>query len=460
MGLRPAFKPLQYCFKAIVLTTLVMSPPSSLVVADQLPENVTTVAAFEQSLWVNNASVSEDPFYTVPEGTAQAVAGSVLKVENHTDVSGYSLPSATSLSRLLYQTQTLSGELVPASAFILWPYVPRLQPDGKQQVVVWAHGSSGLFANYAPSHYKTLYQHFLCPYTLALQGYVVVAPDYAGLGPEFTADGHEILHQFVANPAHANDVFYSVQASQEAFADLAKEFVVIGHSQGGGAAWGAAQRQAVKPVEGYLGAVAACPVTNFLELPDTGNPLIPLMGAFISPTLEALYESFHPKDIFTEKGWEEWSKYLDFKHGIPVATQMLIGFQLMKDDWKENIWVKKFVDETSNWGKRIGGPLLVLQGEADPNMNVNTTTTAVEKLMEVDQEAQVKFVKLPGLGHNPTLYGGQRTWLDWIAERFAGVPHRKGLDVSVAENLTRSLNNYQGDTNWLISQAQNPYELA
>ena len=63
-----------------------------------------------------------------------------------------------------------------------------------------------------------------------------MASDYVGLGVYKTAGGESIVHQFLANSAHANDVFYSMQAAQIAFSQLSSDFVVMGHSQDGGVA--------------------------------------------------------------------------------------------------------------------------------------------------------------------------------------------------------------------------------
>lgn len=72
--------------------------------------------------------------------------------------------------------------------------------------------------------------------------YVVVAADYAGLGVGKDALGKPTVHEYLASSSHAHDVFYSVQAAQTSFPELSKHFVIIGHSQGGGVAWAAAQR--------------------------------------------------------------------------------------------------------------------------------------------------------------------------------------------------------------------------
>jgi hypothetical protein len=201
-----------------------------------------TLAAFEydESQYVDDLQ-SEDSFYSLPEKAASAAPGTLLKIERETSTSMYNLPPATALSRFIFQSENLNGAAVPVSAFVLWPYSPRSQSEGFA-IVAWAHGTTGSSSNCAPSRMKNLWQHFLAPYQLALHGYVVVAADYAGLGLGKDAAGKPIIHEYLASPAQANDVIYSVQAARAAFPELSKQFVVMGHSQGGGAAWTAAQR--------------------------------------------------------------------------------------------------------------------------------------------------------------------------------------------------------------------------
>jgi len=93
---------------------------------------------------------------------------------------------------------------------------------------------------------------------MALQGYAVVATDYVGGIPNVTTN-------YFILPAQANDLFHAVAAAQSAWPDmLSKQFVVAGQSHGGGTAWAAAQRQYERPVEGYLGTMAASPFTDIL----------------------------------------------------------------------------------------------------------------------------------------------------------------------------------------------------
>lgn len=204
--------------------------------------NVNIAIRFEQSNWATG-SVRTDTFYTPPSNASTASPGSVLKVEDYTDTTLYTLPPNVALSRIIYQSFTYRfdhvNSPVPASAYILWPWQPRIDPaTGRYAVVGWAHGTSGIFGECAPSHIRNLWYQYSAPFILALQGYVVVAPDYVGLGVDHWPNGTRIQHPAFNNPAHANDLFYAVEAAQTAYPDeLSERFVLFGHSQGGGAAW-------------------------------------------------------------------------------------------------------------------------------------------------------------------------------------------------------------------------------
>ena len=78
---------------------------------------------------------------------------------------------------------------------------------------MWAHGTSGVNAESAPSNIRHLWHHFQVPYQLALNGYVVVATDYAELGIGSDAFGNAVIHEYLTGPAQANDIFYSIKAA-------------------------------------------------------------------------------------------------------------------------------------------------------------------------------------------------------------------------------------------------------
>ncbi|KAI9845502.1 MAG: hypothetical protein M1837_004841 [Sclerophora amabilis] len=420
-----------------------------------IADNVAVALNFERSNYAHGPA-AEDDFYHVPINASTAPAGALLKVEESVNASLYTLPPNTALSRILFQTKNLNGSLVPASAFVLWPYLPRGQPDGFP-VVGWAHGTSGVFGNCAPSNVRNLWYQFSAPYTLALQGYVVVAPDYAGLGVNSDATGAPIPHQYLANPAQANDLFYSVQAAQSAFDVLSKQFVLMGHSQGGGAAWAAAQRQAVDPVDGYLGSIAGSPLTSFLEL-EVAGPVFDSLAFLAAPGLSSVFPEFQLADFLLPAGQGRLALASEIQ-GCQSVTSVLFGSGLAQPEWSQSVYAKALDKLVLNGGREIGGPMLVIQGEDDPLIPFPVTTSAVDKTCDLYSESQLEYVTFAGVTHVPVMYAAQRTWLRWIEDRFAGCAAPQGCHRS---NFTsaRPYQHYQADANWFLEFATQAYEIA
>ena len=416
-----------------------------------LPDPILQALQFEASSWANGLA-TDDPFYRVPDGAAKTLPGSVLKVEKDTDTSKYLLPPATAMSRFVYQSENLTGTPVPASAFILWPYSPKSQADG-YPVVAWAHGTIGTSANAAPSNHKMLWQHFLAPYQLAVQGYVVVGTDYAGLGVHKHESGEPIVHQYMACPSHANDIVYAVQAAREIFPDLSKDFVVVGHSQGGGATWATAQRQVDKPITGYLGGVAISPATTFINQPE---PLLSIIGAAIGPGLASTFPDIKFEDVRTDNGQQGRAAVDQTGAGIASGVALLMGTDggagLMKPNWVENPLVHKYQAMISNGGKEIAGPLLVVHGEADDRLSAAVTTAAVEKTADAFPQSQLEYYLIPNVSHVPALQASQRLWMEWISDRFAGREVKHQVQRSQLSGV-RPASSYQKEQNWYLEPA-------
>ena len=423
-------------------------------------EGLRAALNFEISNWANG-SVADEDFYRVPPSGLDAPAGALLKLQLDANTSAYTLPANTALSRILYQTETLNGTKVPASAFILWPYLARTVPnEDKYPVIGWAHGTSGVFGNCAPSHIRHLWYHFGAPYTLAMHGYVVVAPDYAGLGVDEDASGKPILHQFIANPALANDLFYSIQAAQSAFEGLSKKFVFMGHSQGGGAVWAAAERQAVRPVDGYLGAIAVAPVTRIVDLIENNGegPFATGVAVYITRALSSIFPDFRPSEILTPAGLKRYSLLTQLQGCTSFATSLLSVANLVQSGWAEKFYTQSYFNLASAGGRIFSGPLLVLQGDADPLTPAAINEATVNQTCQLYPDSQLEYLNFANVTHGPILYASQRIWLDWIEDRFAGVETPQSCRRSSYKSA-RPYQYYQQELNWYIRFATQTYEL-
>ena len=422
-------------------------------IMDTLPQPIVDALQFEKDNWANGPATA-DPFYTVSPETADARPGTLLKVETDTDSSKYLLPSSTAISRIVYQSETINGSAVPVSACVLWPYAPR-KHEGRYLIAAWAHGTSGITADSAPSSHKRIQQHFLAPYQILLQGYVVIATDYAGLGVSKTASGKHIVHEYLASPAQANDVVHSVRAARQAFPVLSEKFVVLGHSQGGGAAWAVAQRQAVTPIPGYLGAVAVSPATR---VTDEIGAFLSALAATICPGLASAFPDFKLEDILTSECIDILNTIDQTKSGVSSSIALLMNQDLLKPGWRQNQQLERYQQLISNGGKSICGPLLVIQGEADPQINYAVTTDAVNKTAQAFPSAHIEYVSIPNVSHDPALPASQWLWIDWIADRFASREAKAGLQRSTLSSA-RPLESYQPEQNWFPEPATQFYQI-
>ena len=163
---------------------------------DSIARNIETIMRFDQSQLAYGGPL-EDEFYELPplDNDTALLPGQVLKVQPFTDPSSYSIPAGTALSRITYVTANANGTIIPTTAFLLWPYTPRTSKGnvsegaGAANVVIWNHGTSGFFSPQSPSSHRSLWYDDGAPFALAEAGYVVLAPDFAGLGISKSWDG-------------------------------------------------------------------------------------------------------------------------------------------------------------------------------------------------------------------------------------------------------------------------------
>jgi pimeloyl-ACP methyl ester carboxylesterase len=426
-------------------------------IPEKLAEAISVALNFERSNWAYGA-VATDSFFEVPPGSANKPAGSLLKVQEFANVSLYTLPANTALSRILFQSETVNGTLVPASAFVLWPYQPRKLDDG-YPVVAWSHGNDGAFGECAPSHYRNLLFQFQAPFTLALQGYVVVAPDYQGLGVTKDESGNPIAYTQFNSPGHANDIFYSVEAAQSAFSELSKKFVVIGQSEGGGSAWAAAERQANKPVDGYLGTIAASPLTNFLGIAEVFGSAADSLAITLAAGLLSIFPTFNISDFFTATGELAYGLMSELQGCGAVGDLVFALPNLLQPNYTSSFYVQAYQEIAKTGGKEISGPMLVLQGSADLDVPQLFTDRAVNETCTAFPASQLQYLTFQNVTHEPIMFASQRIWLDWIEDRFEGKPALNACTTNGELHVSaRPYESYNSEVNWFIELAMSGYE--
>jgi acetyl esterase/lipase len=153
-----------------------------------------------------------------------------------------------------YPMPGLDGQSRMENAIVLLPSGDA--PEDGWPVIAWAHPTTGVADACAPSATADLAgaDGYLNGWLAA--GYAVVAPDYEGLG---TTGPHPYLHLASAG----RSLNYAVEAAVGEFEAFSSRYAVVGHSQGGHAALGAAELAAENPAIDLEAVVAIAPVSQF-----------------------------------------------------------------------------------------------------------------------------------------------------------------------------------------------------
>ncbi|MDC4984498.1 lipase family protein [Acinetobacter baumannii] len=200
-------------------------------------------------------SSDDGPAPTNPSGTpTNNIQNPVVKVEAYTSTNLGSVAAESSI--LTYKMLGQSGQEVQATSLV---FTPNTQPPvGGWPIVVWAHGTTGVADVCAPSKAALADSTKDLISKLLAAGYVVVAPDYEGLGTPG-------IHPFLNVKSEAFSITDAVVATRNYLSQrnllTSKKWVTVGHSQGGHAALGAAQYASRAQLE-YKGTVAVAPASN------------------------------------------------------------------------------------------------------------------------------------------------------------------------------------------------------
>ena len=162
-------------------------------------------------------------------GTPDAAASTATVQSVQSLSAPATLPGSVGAQRILYSTTTVDDRPAVGSAAVYFP--PGPAPAGGWPIVAWAHGTVGLGDScaYSVAGPSDVDRDWAYLGTWLKQGYAIVAADYAGLG---TPGEHPYLNGVV----EAHNVVDAVRASVDHYSQLSIKWVVVGQSQGGGAA--------------------------------------------------------------------------------------------------------------------------------------------------------------------------------------------------------------------------------
>jgi pimeloyl-ACP methyl ester carboxylesterase len=364
-------------------------------------------------------------FYTdVPADLTPYAPGDVIAWETETDLG----PKFVDLTayRVMFRSDGYAGQPTAEVAMV---YIPDgAAPTGGWPLVVWDHGTTGVGDSCAPSKYPSLDPRLASAYgvevaRLVRQGYVVAAPDYEGLGTPG-------LHSYMQTDAEAYATIDAARAArrmgEQVGVDVSTRWAVIGHSQGGHAAVGAAELAPERAPEFQMvGAVALAPFVMLRRLMEAIArqpyvfPLVGYIGVGIMATHPGFdYANFVGPQLLPYMSYaEEWcwnsGGWFD-----QMSTLLRPGVSRnLAPDWGKDPDVQDYLRDSQIGTRPTDVPIHYLQGTADGLYAV--APDLVDRLCALGDA--VHFSTYPGVGHDQLVWNGWPESRDWLANRFAGL---------------------------------------
>src|SRR3954447_11417200 len=222
---------------------------------------VATTAAVPAAAKVRTGPAG-DAFYKPPSPLPSGKHGTPIWARGATN--GAKLTSASSNRVVLYRSTGVDGRPVAVSGLVSIP--KGKTPKSGWPVVTWAHGTSGIADECAPSRDTAsnpahLFNSHIYPLlnSWLKRGYAVVRTDYEGLGTPGD-------HPYLIGNSEGRSVLDMVRAARTADPRISKRVVIAGHSQGGQAALFAARlAPSFTPELQIRGTIAFAPASHLSE---------------------------------------------------------------------------------------------------------------------------------------------------------------------------------------------------
>ena len=302
---------------------------------------------------------------------------------------------------MTYKMLGINNNETQATALV---FTPKGTPPAKGwPIVAWAHGTTGVADQCAPSRnelnpdIKDMIARFL------QAGYMVVAPDYEGLGEP---SGTE-LHPFLNLKSEAYSITDAVVAAKKYLGlEASNQWMAVGHSQGGQAALGAAQYAARASQMTYKGTVALAPASNFslilaggeaqagqetnlnkkietLASLDTFTALIVAGLRNPNPNLQYSQVFQNPTDDIAKNAESDCYEVLGGKFGNEMGIyfndkKTLEGYPRTQANFMSIPVVKTFLEKDSQpLQVKVTTPVIIYQGGADKTVPKAATDVLV-----------------------------------------------------------------------------------
>jgi pimeloyl-ACP methyl ester carboxylesterase len=360
-------------------------------------------------------AMAQDSFYQTTPADLVGPPGSLIRAE----VTNGDRKGATDY-RVLYRSTGLHGEPIAVSGTIIVPLGPA--PAGGRPIVAWAHPTSGIVPQCAPSLAHFRFQQIVGLRDMVRRGYIVTATDYPGLG----SGGP---HPYLVGVSEGRAVLDSVRAAQNLTGERRGDVALWGHSQGGQAVlYGALLAGSYAPELHLVGVAAAAPATELgvLMRDDANSPGGKNLLAMTLWSWSRVYDA--PLDDLVDPAAMPavnrlaetcLESPLDIRPRKAVAQALEQSFLSVPDLTAIQPWRALLAQNT------IGTlpptiPVFLAQGDADTVIPPAVTRDYMGKLCTAG--SHVTFITMAGVGHGTAAMKSALTAVAWMSDRFGGTP--------------------------------------
>ncbi|MEY2790305.1 MAG: hypothetical protein RL295_469 [Pseudomonadota bacterium] len=369
-----------------------------------------------------------------------------------------SLSNVATVSLFTYKMPGVMGKQIDASAMLFSPKNVT-KPNNGWPLIVFGHGTAGVAAKCAPS--VTMNESGQWDYAdlvaaLVSRGYVVVAPDYEGLG---SADlnvkpGHPYLDLGSAGRSMA---LAAVVAKRTPSFQLSGDWATWGHSQGGHAALAGAQFASLaklqEPGLNFKGAIAVAPASNLLNslnamwssIQSSSTTASDFQKGYETVGVSNLYTAYlvkgtqstpHPIDatkifgtnmqtIYNTAAGSQCIDEFAFTIGKDLSTYgALAGSTPAKYPGFINAAVNtpsiiRTLSANEPGQVKLPGKILVVQGSADTTVLPSSTNTLISTMKSKGTDVTLSYHDTPTATHSGVL--------GWAAAQAAMAQHLSSL---------------------------------
>ena len=316
-----------------------------------------------------------------------------------------------------YRMESVRDREIRATALVFTP--KGTPPAGGWPIVVWAHGTTGGADKCAPSRLPLDGPEKDLVMGLVQRGYAVIAPDYEGLGND------DVPHPYLHLESAANSILSAISEAQKHYGNLlAKDWGVIGWSQGGHAALATAEYHRALAGNTYRGAVAIAPasyLSNTLQegllaaqgLAAAGNlaQAVPIAAtlytyaAIVSSGIKAETPNFNYAQAFVDtkvnlarQAETLCSPELAQNFGLDIQTSLRSGvpfseYQALRDNFLSDPNIMDYLQDNQPARTRLDRPVYIYQGTADTTVPYPITQTLYAGMLEDGTDVQLITVR-------------------------------------------------------------------